>query len=82
MIQVLQNTGVKLEINWEHKRVKHSIERMWLRGVSVRDAEEVIVQGKKALQRETGLVQAMFERYSVVYHEKVYLKLNLRRSFL
>ncbi len=72
---------MKLKINWEHKRVKHAIERMWLRGVSVKDVEEAIMKGKKALQRETGLVQALFNRYSVVYHEKVYRKFNLRKVF-
>ena len=42
------------------------MERMWLRGVSVKDVEEAILKGKKALQRETGLVQAMFKRFVVV----------------
>jgi len=70
-----------LEINWDHKRVKHVIERMWLRGVSVRDVEETVLKGKKVLQRETGLTQAFFRRYSVVYHETVYRKLNLRKIF-
>lgn len=72
---------MKLKINWEHKRVRHAIERMWLRGVSVRDVEEAIVKGKKVLQRETGLVQSLFKRYSVVYDEKVYRNLNLRKVF-
>lgn len=72
---------MKLKINWEHKRVKHAIERMWLRGISVKDIEEAILKGKKALQRETGLVQSLFKRYSVVYDEKVYGELNLRKVF-
>lgn len=72
---------MKLKINWEHKRVKHAIERMWLRGVSVKDVEEAIMKGKKALQRQTGLVQALFNRYSIVYDEKVYRKFNLRKVF-
>ena len=56
----------ELQINWEHRRVRHAMERMWLRGVSVKDVEEAILKGKKALQRETGLVQAMFKRFVVV----------------
>ncbi len=72
---------MKLKINWEHKRVRHAIERMWLRGVSVRDVEEAITKGKKVLQRETGLVQSLFKRYSVVYDEKFYRRLNLRKVF-
>ena len=72
---------MKLMINWEHKRVKHAIERMWLRGVSVRDVEEAVLKGKKALQRQTGLTEAFFRRYSVVYHENVYRKMNIRKVF-
>jgi len=72
---------MKLRINWEHRRVKHAVERMWLRGISVKDVEEAILKGKKVLQRETGLVQSLFRRYSVVYDEKVYSRLNLRKVF-
>lgn len=72
---------MKLTINWEHKRVKHAIERMWLRGVSVIEVSETILKGKKALQKETGLTQAVFKRYSVVYDEKVYVKLGVRKVF-
>ena len=72
---------MKLKINWEHKRVKHAIERMWLRGVSVRDVEEAVLKGKKVLQRETGLTEAFFRRYSVVYHEAVYREIDLRKVF-
>jgi hypothetical protein len=72
---------VKLKINWEHKRVKHAIERMWLRGVSVRDVEEAVLKGKKVLQKETGLTQSYFKRFSVVYDETVYRKTALRKVF-
>lgn len=75
------NRSTKLIINWEHKRVRHAIERMWLRGVSVKEVEEAILKGKKSIQRETGLVQALFKRYSVIYYEKVYQKSNLRKVF-
>lgn len=72
---------MKLKINWEHKRVRHGVERMWLRGVSVRDVEEAVLEGKKVLQRETRLTEAFFRRYSVVYHETVYHKMNLRKVY-
>ncbi|MGA3108831.1 MAG: DUF4258 domain-containing protein [Candidatus Bathyarchaeia archaeon] len=72
---------MKLKINWEHRRVKHAIERMWLRGISVRDIEEAVLKGKKVLQRETGLTEAFFRRFSVVYDENVYRKMNLRKIF-
>lgn len=72
---------MKLKINWEHRRVKHAIERMWLRGISVRDVEEAVLKGKKVLQRETGLTETFFRRFSVVYDENVYRKMNLRKIF-
>jgi hypothetical protein len=73
--------ALKVKINWEHKRVKHAIERMWLRGISVRDVEEAVLKGKKVLQRETGLTEAFFRRFSVVYDERIYRKMNLRKIF-
>ncbi len=72
---------MKLVLNWEHKRVRHAIERMWLREVSVKEVEEAILKGKKAVQKQTGLVQALFKRYSVVYDEKVYRKSGVRKAF-
>lgn len=72
---------MELKINWEHKRVKHAVERMWLRGVSVEDVKEAILKGKKVVQKETGLIQALFKRYAVVYDEKVYRKEGLRKVF-
>ena len=72
---------MKLKINWEHRRVKHAIERMWLRGISVKDVEEAVLKGKKVLQRETGLTETFFRRFSVVYDEKVYRKMNLQKIF-
>jgi ribosomal protein L23 len=74
-------TFMKLKINWEHKRVKHAIERMWLRGVSVKDVEEAVKKGKKVFQRQTGLTEAFFRRFSVVYDEKVYGSLSFRKIF-
>lgn len=72
---------MKLKINWEHKRVKHAVEKMWLRGVSVREVEEAVLKGKKVLQRRTDLVEAFFSRFSVVYDEKVYAKSGVRKVF-
>ena len=72
---------MELRVNWEHKRVKHAIERMWLRGVSIKEVKEAILKGKKVMQKETGLIQAIFKRYVIVYDERVYLKLGLRKVF-
>ena len=72
---------MELRVNWEHKRVKHAIERMWLRGVSIKEVKDAILKGKKVMQKETGLIQAIFKRYVIVYDERVYLKLGLRKVF-
>jgi hypothetical protein len=48
---------VELKINWNHKRCKHAIERMWLRGVSMDEVEDAIIKGKKSKQMNTGLVE-------------------------
>jgi hypothetical protein len=72
---------MKLVINWEHKRVKHALERMWLRGISVKEVEEAIFKGKKIMQKQTGLMQSVFKRYSVVYDEKFCRKLDMRKVF-
>ncbi len=61
--------------------MKHAIERMWLRGVSVRDVEEAVLKGKKVLQRGTGLTEAFFRRFSVVYDEKIYRKMSVQKVF-
>ena len=81
IIRVLFYNLVRLRISWEHKRVKHAIERMWLRGVSVKEVEEAILKGKKAVQKETGLLQAMFKRYVVVYDEKINHESGMRKVY-
>jgi hypothetical protein len=43
--------------------------------------EEAVLKGKKVLQRETGLTQAFFKRFSVVYDERIYRKINVRKAF-
>jgi hypothetical protein len=70
---------MKIKINWEHKRVKHAIERMWLRGISAEDVEDAITRGKKVFQKKTGLVEAFYKFFSIVYDEKIYD--NFRKVF-
>lgn len=72
---------MKLKINWEHKRVRHAIERMWLRGISAKEVKEALLKGKKTIQRETGLMLSMFKHFIVVYDEKIYRTLNIRKVF-
>lgn len=76
-----KSKSMRVKINWEHKRVKHAIERMWLRGISVKDVEEAINKGKKFFDKGTRLMHAIYKRFSVVYDEKVYPKLNLRKVY-
>jgi hypothetical protein len=54
---------------------------MWLRGVSTKEVREAIMKGKKTLQKETGLMLAMFKHFIVVYDEKIYRKSNIRKVF-
>ncbi len=63
---------MKLKINWEHKRTKHALEKMWLRGVSISDVEKSIEKGKRVLQRETGLIRSLYSYFEVVFDEKNY----------
>jgi hypothetical protein len=72
---------MEIKINWEHKRVKHAVERMWLRGISVKDVKETVLKGKKSLQKETGLLQAIFKRYTLIYDEMIYGRTKTRKIF-
>ena len=72
---------MRLKINWDHKRVKHSIERMWLRGISGKDIAEAIKKGQKRKQVHSGLVEAFHSYYSVVYSEYFYKEQNLHKVY-
>lgn len=60
---------MQLKVNWEHKRVKHAIERMWLRGISRKDIFLAIQKGQKKRQKNSGLIESLHSYYSVVYAE-------------
>ena len=47
----------------------------------MKEVEEAILKGKKAVQKETALLQAMFRRYVVVYDEKLYRESGLRKVY-
>jgi hypothetical protein len=72
---------MEIRINWDHKRCKHAIERMWLRGVSVEEAKEAIIKGKKSKQIETGLIEAFYRFFSVVYDEKILNNKEMRKIY-
>lgn len=72
---------MKLKINWDHKRAKHAIERMWLRGISQKDIALAVQRGQRRKQRESGLIESLYSYYSVVYAEYVLQKHNLRKIY-
>ena len=78
-----KNTSIIMEfkINWDHRRVKHALERMWLRGISVKDIGTAIKRGKKVKQRKSGLYESFFSFYSVVYDERFFDRNKIRKIY-
>ncbi|HLC65647.1 MAG TPA: DUF4258 domain-containing protein [Candidatus Nanoarchaeia archaeon] len=72
---------MELKINWEHKRVKHAIERMWLRGISIKDIAYAIQRGKKVRQKKSGLVESFYSYYSVVYDEYFFQQKKIHKIY-
>ena len=72
---------MKLKINWEHKRTKHAIERMWLRGISVREIINAIQKGKKKRQKDSNLIEAFHSYYSIIYDEYFFKKENIHKIY-
>lgn len=73
--------SMELKINWDHKRCKHAIERMWLRGVSVDEVKQGILKGSKVKQTETNLIESFYRYYSIVYDEEIYKKEKIRKVY-
>lgn len=67
---------MEVKINWEHKRVKHAIEKMWLRGISVKEVEAAVTKGKRVFQRSTGLIESFYSHFIVVFDERRYSKVR------
>lgn len=72
---------MKLKINWEHKRVKHAIERMWLRGISGKDIATAISKGQKRKQTKSGLIESLYSYYSIVYDERFFKEANIHKVY-
>lgn len=68
-----------LKINWNHKRCKHAVERMWLRGISMDEVKDAIVKGKKVRQKDTGLMETFYQFFSVVYDEQIVKEEKIRK---
>ena len=72
---------MKLKINWEHQRVKHAIERMWLRGISGKDIATAIQKGQKRKQKKSGFIEAFYSYYSIVYEERFFEKQEIHKIY-
>lgn len=72
---------MELKLNWDHKRCRHTIERMWLRGISEAEIREAVIKGQKHMQKGTKLMESIHRFYSVVYDEYVYRDKNLRKIY-
>ncbi len=68
-------------INWNHKRCKHAIERMWLRGVSMDGVKDAIIKGNTVEQKSTGLVENFYRFFSVVYDEQIVRETKIRKVY-
>lgn len=71
---------MELKINWNHKRCRHAIERMWLRGVSADEVKDAVNKGQKTKQTDT-VIEAFYSYFSVVYDEHVLKNRNLRKIY-
>lgn len=71
---------MELKINWNHRRCRHAIERMWLRGVSMDEVKDAIIKGKKVKQN-AGLIEAFYRFFSVVYDEQILKNKEIRKIF-
>jgi len=72
---------VELKINWNHKRCKHALERMWLRGISMDEVKDAIVKGKKVKQKDIGLIETFYRFFSVVYDEQIFKEKKIRKVY-
>ena len=72
---------MELMINWNHKRCKHAIERMWLRGVSIDEVKDAIIKGSEVEQKSTGLVENFYRFFSVVYDEQIVRETKIRKVY-
>ena len=72
---------MKLKVNWDHRRVKHAIERMWLRGISTKDIVNAIKKGQKRKQKKSGLIEAFHSYYSIIYDEHYFKETKIHKIY-
>ncbi|MFH1544889.1 MAG: DUF4258 domain-containing protein [archaeon] len=71
---------MELKINWNHKRCKHAIERMWLRGISHLEIKQALLKGQK-IKRGMGLMESIYSYYSVIYVERFFMRNTIRKVY-
>lgn len=54
---------------------------MRLRGVSMDEVKDAIIKGKKSKQMETGLIEAFYGFFSVVYDEQILKNKEMRKIY-
>lgn len=54
---------------------------MWLRGVSMDEVKDAIIKGKKSKQMNTGLIEAFYRFFSVVYDEQILKNKEMRKIY-
>jgi len=52
-----------------------------LRGVSMDEVKDAIIKGKKSKQMETGLIEAFYGFFSVVYDEQILKNKEMRKIY-
>ena len=82
-LNILKNTCLimKIKVNWEHKRVKHALERMWLRGISSEDIITAIRRGQKIKQTHSGFVESFYSYFSVIYDEQFFKDIDIQKIY-
>jgi len=71
---------MKIKVNWEHKRVKHALERMWLRGISGKEIINAVQKGKKKKQKDN-IVESFYSYYSVIYAEHFFEEPKIHKIY-
>ncbi len=72
---------VGLKINWNHKRCKHAIEQMRLRGIFMEEVKDAILKWKRVKQKNTGLMETFYRFFSVVYDEQIFKDKEIRKTY-
>ena len=59
----------------------HAVERMWLRGISIKEIVNAVQSGKKIKQKKSGLMESFYSYYSIVYAEYFFQKQKVHKIY-